>query len=266
LQQGDPAGARSEAEELIAKNPEDVRALKLITDSYLAQKQFSKAEERLKAAVAAHPQSAPLANFSGEWYVSAKNTVAARKAFEAAVAADPKFLPSLFGLANLEYQDKRVEIAVQRLQQVLAIEPKNVRALLMVGEIAGEMHQLEEAVRRYRDVLAVDGSNLVALNNLAYTLALSNPDEALKYAEQASTLAPENAAIQDTLGWIYYRKAVYSTAVRYLESAVSKEPTPRRQFHLAMSYMKAGNQELGQRTMLLALRQAPDLPKTEEGW
>jgi hypothetical protein len=66
------------------------------------------------------------------------------------------------------------------------------------------------------------------------------------------------------MGRIHYRKGIYNTAIHDLEAAVSKEPTPRRQFRLAMSYLKAGNRELGKKTMLLALRQAPDLP--EEGW
>jgi uncharacterized protein HemY len=115
-------------------------------------------------------------------------------------------------------------------------------------------------------VLDLDGSDVIALNNLAYTLATSDPDVALKYAQQAIDLAPNSAMVQDTLGWIYYRKAVYGTAVNYLEAAVAKEPTPRRQFHLAMSYLKSGKHDLGQKTLQLALQQDPKLPVTEKGW
>jgi|SRR5579863_8365635 len=266
FQEGDPAGARTDAEEILQKTPEDVRALKLLADSYIAQKQLPKGEERLKTAAAAHPKSAPVLNLLGEWYINARNGAAARKAFDAAVSADPKFLPGIFHLTDLDYEEKHLDVARQRLQQVMAIDPKNIHAQLMLGTIAGDLRDREEAVRRYRAVLAIDGSNVMALNNLAYTLALSDPDEALKLAERATELAPDNATVEDTIGWVYYRKAVYNTAVHYLEAAVSKEPTPRRQFHLAMSYMKAGNRTLGEKTMLLALKQAPDLPKTEEGW
>ena len=78
--------------------------------------------------------------------------------------------------------------------------------------------------------------------------------------------APDNATVQDTLGWIYYRKAIFSTAVSYLETAVKKEPTPRRQFHLAMSYLKSGRRDQGEKTLQLALQQDPKLPVTEKGW
>jgi hypothetical protein len=62
------------------------------------------------------------------------------------------------------------------------------------------------------------------------------------------------------------RKEIYGTAVTYLETAVAKEPTPRRQFHLAMSYLKSGKRDLGQKTLQLALRQDPKLQVTEKGW
>jgi len=39
------------------------------------------------------------------------------------------------------------------------------------------------------------------LNNLAYILAPENPDEALKYAQQAGEIAPDEATVADTL-WL----------------------------------------------------------------
>ena len=47
---------------------------------------------------------------------------------------------------------------------------------------------------------------------------------------------------------------------------VKKEPTPRRQFHLAMSYLKSGRRDQGEKTLQLALQQDPKLPVTEKGW
>lgn len=266
MQQGDWAGARADAEEAVKNNPEDIRGLRLLADSYLAQKQPAKAEERLKTIVDAHPQSAPLQNLLGQWYLSTKNTAAARKSFEAAHTADPKFPGTELALAGLDYQEKHLDDARQRLLALVAADPKNVSALILLGTLAGETNDQEEALRRYRAAVAVDGSNVVALNNLAYTLAASDPDTALKYAQQAAELAPESATVQDTLGWIYYRKAIFSTAVSYLETAVKKDPTPRRQFHLAMSYLKSGNRDQGEKILQLALQQDPKLPQTEKGW
>jgi Tfp pilus assembly protein PilF len=97
-------------------------------------------------------------------------------------------------------------------------------------------------------------------------MALQDPDGALKYGQQAMELAPDSAMVQDTLGWIYYRKGVYERAVQYLQTAVTKEPTPRRQFHLALSYIKQGDKDRGRNLMQSALAKDPNLPKSEQGW
>jgi predicted Zn-dependent protease len=115
-------------------------------------------------------------------------------------------------------------------------------------------------------VLEVDAANPFALNNLAYDLAVSSPDEALTLAQQAAGHAPDNPSVQDTLGWIYYRKGIYRTAIEHLKAAVDTEPTPKRQFHLAMTYLKYGDRDSGGKLLERALRQDPTLPKTEHGW
>jgi tetratricopeptide (TPR) repeat protein len=112
----------------------------------------------------------------------------------------------------------------------------------------------------------VDGANLPALNNLAYYLAQQNPNEALPLAQQAAEIAPDNAAIQDTLGFVFYRKGDYRNATNYLKIAVAKDPTPRRQFHLAMCYSKSGDQTEAAKMLATALQKDPNLPKTETGW
>jgi Tfp pilus assembly protein PilF len=97
------------------------------------------------------------------------------------------------------------------------------------------------------------------LNNISTELTPDRPDEALGFAQHAFDLAPDNAAVKDTLGWIYYRKGVYPTAAQYLKEAVAKEPNPRRQFHLGMSYIKAGDLLEGRKLLQAAIRQDPSL-------
>ena len=112
----------------------------------------------------------------------------------------------------------------------------------------------------------IDSSNLFALNNLAYALAVDNPDEALKFAQEAVEIAPDNPTVQDTLAWVYYRKGLYSMAARFLKTALDKEATPQRQFHLGMTYLKMGDEATGQRMVRAALVKDPGLAKTEQGW
>jgi tetratricopeptide (TPR) repeat protein len=266
LQERDFQGARLSAEEALKRSPEDVRAAQLVAASYFAQDDPAKALQRLSEIAAARPHSAPLQQLLGQSYVQTGHLAEARKAFEAAKAADFKLSGADLALADLDRRENHSDAAKQRLIAIVKANPKNEVAHLMLAELLGATGDQASSIAEYRSVLALNGSDVFALNNLAYALGGTSPDEALKYAQQAAELAPDNAAVQDTLGWIYYRKGIYQSAVNYLKAAVAKEPTPRRQFHLAMSYLKAGDRELGQKTLQTALAKDPDLPKKEQGW
>jgi tetratricopeptide (TPR) repeat protein len=108
--------------------------------------------------------------------------------------------------------------------------------------------------------------NVAALNNLAYLNAALDVDGSLKYALHAAEISPNNPMVQDTLGWIYYRKGDYQKAVEFLAPSVSKQPSPSGEFHLAMAYFKACDKDRGQQYLNKALAQDPNLFKTEEGW
>ena len=266
LMEKDYNGARAAANEVLSKSPEEVRAARLIVDSYAAQKQLPKAGERLVQIVAARPNSAGLQFLLGQWQMSTGNMTEARKAFEAAKASNPKFLQADFALAEIDLRENRTDPAKQRLTALLQANPKNVPALLRLASLDEIAGNLPGASARYRAVLDVDASNVIALNNLAYHLAAADPDQALKFAQRAAELAPDNASVQDTLGWVYYRQGNYTLAERYLKLAVAKEATPSREFHLAVCYLKNGNKGLGEKLLQKALQEDPKLPTTEQGW
>jgi tetratricopeptide (TPR) repeat protein len=266
LVEKDYIGARTAAEEVLAKNPEDVRAARLIIDSYAGQKQLPKAGDRLFQLVAARPKSADLQFLLGQWEMNTGKMAEARKAFDAAKAANPKLLQADFALADLDIRENRTDPARQRLTAIAEADPKNVTALLRLANLEENAGNRAGAAIRYRAVLEVDASNLFALNNLAYYLVASDPDEAAKLAQRAVEVAPENPTVQDTLGWVYCRKGNYLMALQCLKTAVAKEPTPRREFHLAICYLKSGNKELGQKLLQKALAQDSTLPAKEQGW
>jgi tetratricopeptide (TPR) repeat protein len=266
MAQGDHAGARADAEEVLQTKPEEARAARIVADSYAKQKQMPKAIERVAQLVAAHPQSAPLQYLLGQLYLSSGGRAEARQAFEAALSAAPRFFQADLTLAEMDRRENRIDAAKQRLTGVVTADPGNIPALEMLAGIEREAGEQDSAIGRYRKVLDIDSSNLLSLNNLAYMLASVNVDEALKFAQKAAEIAPDNAAVEDTLGWVYYRRGIYNAAVGYLKKAVAKEPTPRRQFHLAMSYLKLGDQDVGQKMLRTALQQDPNLPKTEKAW
>jgi len=260
------AGAIAAAEEVITRKPEDATAARVIVDAYVFQKKPEMAGRKLAALAAAHPGSAPLEYLLGEWQLKTGNQAAARKAWESAKTADSRFFQADFALAELDRRENHAETARRRLDSVLAADPKNIAAMLHVARLCEEQGNDAEAIRFYRSVLTVQPSNSAALNNLAYHLVPINGDEALSLAQQAAESAPNDPAVQDTLGWALYRKGIYTTAMDHLKVAYDEDPTPQRQFHLALLYLKAGQKSEGQKMLASALQKEPNLARTEQGW
>jgi tetratricopeptide (TPR) repeat protein len=270
LNQGDFLGARADAEELLKLYPEEdphnLKAVRLLVNACIALNQKPRAIETMRNLVSQRPHSAQLQTLLGRVYMAFGNVAEGQKAFEAAQAADPGFVPARLELAAIDLNEKRFDSARRTLTAVVASNPRNVTALLMLADTEASAGALPAAIAKYRSVLDLDGSNIQALNNLSSVMITDNPDEALRFAQQAVEIAPEDAATQDTLGWAYYRKGIYQTATEHLKVAVAKEPTPRRQYRLAMAYLKSGDRALGQPLLASALKQDPALPNKEKTW
>ncbi len=266
LNERDYQGAIADADAVLQQNPEDLRASRLLVDSYAARGELTNAVRAVQSLAEQRPQSAALELLLGQTLMMAGRSVEAREALETAAALTPKSPAPKLELARLDMAGNHLDTARQNVNAALALNSRDTAGLLLAAEIERRAGNQAAALARYRSALDIDPSNLFALNNAAYLEAAENPDEALKLGQRALELAPENAAVQDTVGWIYYRKGIYTAAVEHLKEAVAKEPTARRQFHLAVSYLKTGDRELGQKILAGALKQDPNLPKTEQGW
>ncbi len=96
--------------------------------------------------------------------------------------------------------------AAQAFEQATALDERLAEAHFLLGTWAEESGDTGKAIERYRRVLAVLPNNVLALNNLAYALAVNRPDEireALTLARRARALAP-TAAVVDTLAWVLH--------------------------------------------------------------
>jgi tetratricopeptide (TPR) repeat protein len=89
--------------------------------------------------------------------------------------------------------------------------------------------------------LALAPNDTDSLNNLAYIFAenLNRPAEALPYARRAVELAPRNADVLDTLGWVQYLAGDTDGALGTLVSALQLSPNHiAGRYHVGMVYRK----------------------------
>jgi tetratricopeptide (TPR) repeat protein len=265
LRNGDYSAARASLEEALKINPADVRALRGLDVSYVIQKQAAAGIEKVKEYASRQPQSAPVQEFLGTALLSQGNRDQAEAAFTAAKKADPHFEDADLSLTQIDLLNGKVDSAQKKLEAILASDPDNKVAHMWLANIETMKGNYSTAAERYRQVMAESPNNAQALNNLAYILAeySHQPDQALAYAQRAVELAPDRPEYRDTLGWVLYRKALYTSAITELESAASKGDNARWHYHLAMAYIKAGDLKRGRATFQDALKRNPNLPEAK---
>jgi len=264
LDQKDFAGARASAAGVLDQTPDDPRALNVLVQSYSAQNQLAAGLEKAREHARRQPASAFVQQYLGQLLSANGDRMGARQAFEAAKAAKPSLLAAELALAELDSAEGKREDARKRLSTLVSAHPGNVPGRLLFAQLELTEGKAAAAIEQYRKVLALDEKNVLALNALAYVLAENRqPDEALKYAQKAKELAPESAAVDDTLGWTYFQQGLYKLAVTHLEGADAKEATALRKYHLAMAYVKAGDSKRGRQTFEAALKMDSGLPEAQ---
>ena len=119
--------------------------------------------------------------------------------------------------------------------------------------VGGDLAEADAAIQRgdwakaaiaYDRILAATkGGNVLVLNNMAYAQSmLGNHDRARTYADQALKLAPDNASILDTAGWVRFRAGQdLENAKRLLHRAAEQAPQNKTiQLHLAEATRTGG--------------------------
>ena len=137
-------------------------------------------------------------------------------------------------------------------------------ALAQIEEADGNF---DRAAVLYQQVLDADASNVVALNNLAYHLAVrkNQPKEGLALAQRAVSMASGSGVILDTLGWIEHLLGENLSASRRLAQAVKLTPDNAEiRLHAAIVYAANAARSLAEAELKEALRLRPALEDTPE--
>jgi tetratricopeptide (TPR) repeat protein len=171
----------------------------------------------------------------------------------------------------MDRAEGKPDAARLELEPLLSSKGVDTWARIELGAIEAKAGNYDKAIEHFRKGVEADPGNVIALNNLADLLAdhSDQPDEALKYARMAKELAPNDVTVDDTLGWAYFRKGMYGPALQYLQNAVDREGGKAvdgaavRRYHLAMAYIKTGDQARAAKTLDAALRLDPNLPEAK---
>lgn len=112
----------------------------------------------------------------------------------------------------------------------------------MMAEKAGKLADMEKLLRQ---LIAAKPDHHHAYNALGYSLAERNMrlPEAKQLIEKAVALAPGDAYIQDSLGWVEFRMGNTARALDILRAAYGKRPDPEIAAHLGEVLWAGGQRD-----------------------
>ena len=228
-----PDEARKRAEAWVEKNPTNSNGLLALAQVYGAQHDAEKVEATLKRIIQQNPAELTAYAMLGRAYIAQNRLEDARKQFE----------------------------------DVVAKQPKALGAATMIGMIYEMQGLKSEARRQYEKVVHQDATAGVASNNLAwmYVEDGGNLDLALQLAQNAKSRLPNRPEVNDTLGWVYYKKDLATLALPALREAVDKDPSnPTYQYHLGLAYAKTGDRQKAKEALQRALAIKADFSGAED--
>jgi len=128
-------------------------------------------------------------------------------------------------------------------QSWLKDHAKDARFRLYLAERETANKDYAGAAKHYRVLLDAQPNNPALLNNMAWVAGQMKDPKAIEYAEKANKLAPNQAALMDTLGVLLVDKGDKARGLELLKQALSLAPEAGQiRLNYAKSLIKAGQQ------------------------
>ena len=215
------------------------------------QKQFAAAHAKLDKAIAENEGridiSPALHYLKSDIFSAERNTTSAEAELKKAIEIDENYLPAYSAYASILVARNQTDEAVAQYQKVVAKKP-SASIYTLIGILEEARNNGAEAEKNYRKALEISPDSPIAANNLAWLIAENNGnlDEALTLSQAVVKKTANNAGFYDTLGWVYFKKGLYSPAVEQFKKAVALDgkngqaANPAYQQRLEMAMASAG--------------------------
>jgi len=197
---------------------------------------------RLAALKQTRPNNPALLALEGEVHLVLQKYAEAAQAYEAAAKIRPA--PEL---AMKIYQARlagKLPNPLEPMEQWARAHPDNIGFRNRLAEAYLNAGDKRQAAEQYRQVLQRQPKHVPSLNNLAWLYQELGDPRALAIAREAYALAPQSAAIMDTLGWILVQSGQLTTGLPLLEKAASAAGAPADiRYHYAAALARSGSND-----------------------
>lgn len=244
LLKGDRAAARRAFETAQQLDPNSREAVSGLVALAIADRNLTQARGLVSPMLAKAPNDPQLLFVSSVIHAASGNPKEQESDLRKVLDADPNNMAAYDALATLFIRTGRLEEAKKEYSTIWERQPKSVAAPTMIALLYEAERNQEEARKLYEQILAIDPNSPVAANNLAWLMAETggNLDVALQLAQTAVQQMPNVPQVNDTLGWVYYKKDLPQMAVTAFEQSVEQDPNNAGyRYHLGLAHQKAGN-------------------------
>jgi len=267
MDQGNPSKAAAQFEEALKIEPGSKESLRLLASLFVTQNKPDAAIQRIDQQIRLAPNQAPLYELLGRAYIDQKNYAKAEDSFGKALSLDKNSSSTYLALGQLYIMTNMTDKAIGTFENMLKVDSKAAEAHLFLARMSQSKQDLAGAQLHYREALKIDPQSAVAANNLAWLLADSGQqlDEALKLAQIAKDKLPNNPAVTDVMGWVYYKKGAFGTAVDLFKESVHKDQKNAvYQYHLGIAYFKSGDRYNAKSSLTQAINLDPKFPGADD--
>lgn len=162
--------------------------------------------------------------------------------------------------AQLLANNGQLDAAYALLSQRLAAEPDQPTLLYETALLAEKLKHYDIMERHLRRLIRLKPDDAHAYNALGYSLADQGLrlDEARQLIDQGLALAPEDAFILDSKGWLLYRSGEKAAALEILRKAYDVRPDAEIAAHLGEVLWISGMREEAAKTWQESAKSNPD--------
>jgi len=248
-------------------DPANSDALNGLMTVYITQKQVDKAIAAANAQIAKVPNSSAFHDLLGTaLFNNKKDYKNAETELRKATDLDKKNSDALIKLGQVLNAEGSIDRAIATYQQSVKDNPNEISFYILLGELYESQKKFDDAKNMYQKALQIQHDNPAASNNLAYVMLETggNVDVAMSLAQTARRLMPDSPNAADTLGWAYYHKGLYPTAIDLFKEAVKKSSNnPTVHYHLGLAYQKSDQPSLAKEHLQQVLKLNPNYPEAD---
>jgi Flp pilus assembly protein TadD len=267
LAQKDYKDAARYFQQALDRNSDSVDALRGLMNTLFVKKQFDVAVSSVRNQIAKSPKNSEFYDLLGVALSRNKgNLNEAEAAFSKALELDANNYDAIINLGETETANGDIEKAITLFENSVKDHPQQSPFYIFLGRLYEAQHDWKKAESTYQRALVVKPDDALAANNLAKVLIAEggNYDTALSLAQTARQSLPDSPVVADTLGWIYYQKGAYTSAVGLLEESVKlreKNNFPDNadvHYHLGLAYAKTDQRRLAREQLERVLKIDPN--------